>query len=304
MHAYLIIAHTNMNQLKKLIKLLDYKDNDIFIHIDKQATEEMKNYDYSKCCKYSKVYQFSEILINWGSCEQIKCELFLMIKAYKNSTKYDFYHLISGVDLPLKTQKEIHNFFQKHKKQEFINFAKEDKNPEQLNSRLKYYRLSSYFNVLPFNNSLKIMRKIDKLQIHIQKLFKVNRLKNGMHLYKGANWFSITEDLVESILKEKDKILRIYKNSYCCDEVFLQTYVMNSEKFQKRVYKFNFTNDCSTIMRKIDWNRGGPYIWRNSDFEELMNSDCLFARKFDEKIDNEIINRIYVAILNQEAENE
>ena len=304
MHAYLIIAHKNLNQLKKLIKLLDYKYNDIFIHIDKQATEEIKNFNFSKCCKYSKLHQYSEFVVNWGSYELIKCELFLMNQAHKSKNKYDYYHLISGLDLPLKSQNEIHNFFHKHKKYEFINFAIEDENPEQLNSRLKYYRLSSYYNILPLNNSLKIMRKIDKMQIHIQKLLRINRLKNGMQLYKGSQWFSITDNLVEAILKEKDKIIKMYKNSYCCDEVFLQTYVMNNKKFKKRIYKFSFTNDCSATMRKIDWNRGGPYVWRKNDYEELINSDCLFARKFDENVDNEIINCIYTTLLNQEEENE
>lgn len=304
MHAYLIIAHKNLNQIKKLIKLLDDKYNDIFIHIDKQASNEIKKFDFSKCCKYSKLYQYSELIINWGSYELIKCELFLMEQAHNSKNKYDYYHLISGLDLPLKNQKEIHNFFRKHKKYEFINFAKEAENPEQLISRLKYYRLSSYYNILPLNNSLKIMRKIDNIQIYIQKLLRINRLKKCIHLYKGSQWFSITDDLVDAILKDKDKIIKMYKNSYCCDEVFLQTYVMNNEKFKKRIYKLNFTNDCSATMRKIDWNRGGPYVWRKNDFEELMNSDCLFARKFDEKVDNEIINYIYNALLNQEEKNE
>ena len=304
MHAYLIIAHKNLNQLKKLIKLLDDKHNDIFIHIDRQSCKEMKSFDFAKCCKYSKLYQYSEFVINWGSCEQIKCELFLMEQAHKLKRKYDYYHLISGLDLPLKSQKEIHEFFYKHKNQEFINFSEIDSNEEKLNSRLKYYRLSSFYNILPLSKSFKIMRKIDNLQIHIQKLLKINRLKQYPHLYKGANWFSITDNLVSSIIKEKEKIIKMYKNSYCCDEVFLQTYVMTHQEFKDKVYKFSFTNDCSTIMRKIDWNRGGPYVWKKEDFEELMNSDCLFARKFDESIDSEIIDCIYTTLLKQEEQNE
>ena len=46
-------------------------------------------------------------------------------------------------------------------------------------------------------------------------------------------------------------------------------------------------------MRYIDWNRGNPYIWRNKDYDELINSEYLFARKFDYNKDKEIINRIY-----------
>ena len=41
MQAYLIIAHKNLEQLKKLLKLLDYSKNDLYIHIDKKAEKEM-----------------------------------------------------------------------------------------------------------------------------------------------------------------------------------------------------------------------------------------------------------------------
>ena len=39
-------------------------------------------------------------------------------------------------------------------------------------------------------------------------------------------------------------------------------------------------------MRAIDWTRGSPYEWKVSDFDELINSNKLFARKFtDSNID-------------------
>ena len=36
-----------------------------------------------------------------------------------------------------------------------------------------------------------------------------------------------------------------------------------------------------------------PYTWHKEDFGELVNSDFLFARKFDENVDSEIIDMIY-----------
>ena len=45
-------------------------------------------------------------------------------------------------------------------------------------------------------------------------------------------------------------------------------------------------------MRFIDWNKGNPYIFRSIDFEQLMSSDRMFARKFDENRDNEIIMKL------------
>ena len=50
MHAYLIMAHKNIEQLKKLLKLLDAPDNDIFLHIDKKASHLMKDINSQKIC--------------------------------------------------------------------------------------------------------------------------------------------------------------------------------------------------------------------------------------------------------------
>ena len=35
--AFLIMAHSNFDMLKLLVTQLDYKDNDIYIHIDKKV---------------------------------------------------------------------------------------------------------------------------------------------------------------------------------------------------------------------------------------------------------------------------
>ena len=42
-HAYLIMAHDNFYILEKLIQLIDYDLNDIYIHIDKKA----KNFNFN-----------------------------------------------------------------------------------------------------------------------------------------------------------------------------------------------------------------------------------------------------------------
>ena len=41
-HAYLIIAHADFELLENLLSVLDYEDNDIFIHIDKKVSYDIK----------------------------------------------------------------------------------------------------------------------------------------------------------------------------------------------------------------------------------------------------------------------
>ena len=62
-------------------------------------------------------------------------------------------------------------------------------------------------------------------------------------------------------------------------------------------------NEYDSNLRHVDWNRGNPYVFRKEDFNELMNSDKLFARKFDESKDVEIVNMIYELILSLDEAN-
>jgi len=78
--------------------------------------------------------------------------------------------------------------------------------------------------------------------------------------------------------------------------VFLQTYIKNNQFFD-HLYIPKLDNGFQSIMRNIDWNRGMPYTWREEDFEELINSNYLFARKFDETVDSTIIELISDYIL-------
>jgi hypothetical protein len=34
-------------------------------------------------------------------------------------------------------------------------------------------------------------------------------------------------------------------------------------------------------MREIDWEHGSPYIWQDHDYQTLINSNKIFARKFN-----------------------
>ena len=124
----------------------------------------------------------------------------------------------------------------------------------------------------------------------------VNKVKNEKRkFYTGANWFSITGDFAKYVVSEKDWIEKTFKHAKSSDEFFMQTLLMNS-KFKSNLYSNKMNDDYIACVRLIDWNRGGPYTWRIDDFDEMMKSKCMFARKVDEKVDNKIIEKIYKTI--------
>ena len=64
-HAYLILAHMHLRQLRTLVSLLDDPRNDIYIHIDRKAPFRAK--DLEGVCTRSTVYLSSRASASTGA---------------------------------------------------------------------------------------------------------------------------------------------------------------------------------------------------------------------------------------------
>ena len=114
-------------------------------------------------------------------------------------------------------------------------------------------------------------------------------------MQKGCNWFSITGEFAAYIAQESERLKKNLRFSYCGDEVFVQTALVNSP-FADDVYMKNCGNNHLACARLIDWQRGNPYVFRTEDFEMIKNSPAVFARKFDMDVDSEIIDKVLQSI--------
>ena len=274
-NAYLIMAHNDFGILKKILKVLDDDESDFYIHIDKKSDFQNKS-EFELYLKKSKIYFIDSMDITWGGRSQIDLEIALLKKSTEK--EYGYYHLLSGVDFPLKRPCEINEYFTSNYGINYIDFDSEDKD---YSDRVKYYHF--FQNRIGKNRSF--LMYVQKVLLFIQKVIKVNRLKDkNLKIYKGANWFSITYDLASYVVENFYKYDKMFDFSICADEVFLQTIAMASP------YRDTINKNC---LREIDWKRGRPYIFRKNDFDELIKSQNFFARKFSTQIDSEIIDKLY-----------
>lgn len=287
--AYLIQAHNQFEILKKLLCLLDSEENDIYIHIDKKVKDFDSN-EYVSICKKSNVFFVDRVSVKWGGYSQIQAELNLLTSAVKKS--YDFYHLISGVDLPIKSNKEIKIFFKNNLDKNFIQFENCNANEKKYFDRVKYY--------YPIEGGIRancLAKIVNRVAVKGQKLFKLSR-KQIMNIYKGAQWFSINSDFAMYVVNNSQRIRKQFFKSLCCDELLLQSLIMESP-YRCTLPQDVEYNDPISIFRLIDWKRGNPYIYRKDDFELLVESNCFWARKFDYDVDMEIVDKIFKYINNK-----
>lgn len=288
-HAYLILAHKNLDQLQKLVEMLDDARNDIFVHVD----AKVKDFDpsqWSGVCKHSRLtFLDKRRKVNWGGVSIMRSELDLLHKATETGV-YDYYHLLSGMDLPIKSQDEIHKFFDRHKGKEFLNFWPFKKSTW---SRFRYY------TIFPEGEGKFRTRIINHIFKGLQMAvgFRINR---NVDFRFASQWFSITDDLARYTLSREKWLEKVFRHTSTCDEIFMATLVWNSP-FRNNLYvkelppSQKVTNQSN--MRFIDWTRGEsirhPWTFRSDDYQLLKSVPHFWARKFDSTIDGEIIDRLH-----------
>lgn len=228
-----------------------------------------------------------------GGYTLVEAELQLLDAAASNGP-YDYYHLLSGSDLPLASQEFIHQFFDCHQGKEFLTFS-EAGGYDKIYQRVKFHYHQSKWTMRYANHPFKQLRirLFRKCDITYQKYLGLDYWKkiNGDKVLKyGSQWFSITDDLVHYVLSKRDWIKQSFQYSYLCDELFLHTLVYHSP-FYERVYikqpVQDIPNELQGNLRYINWWDGTPYTWSISserDCQQLalgIRLGHLFARKFD-----------------------
>lgn len=303
-HAYLIMAHGSYEQLGFLISLLDHEKNDIFLHIDKKSTfTELDQQKLQEKVEKSQLIFVPRVAVYWGGYSQIEAEMSLFKTAYQYGD-YCFYHLLSGIDLPLQSQETIHSFFEQHPDKVFLTMMTLDGDKENV-ERLKYYHLFGRLTPRTFPGILgKAFFKIYRhTEVFLQKMLGINRLKrDNLTPIKAANWGSFPQDIVKLVVESEKQIEQTFKYSFLADEVFIP-HLLQEHHLLGRLYdnrlSYDRKEDFQGNLRYINWWDGNPYTWTDTEkdisaLEEARNLGYLFSRKFNISTNPMLKDRILI----------
>lgn len=266
-HAYLIIAHDRPEELQRLIRALDHPDNAIYVHVDAKSAMDVR--PLTRVTEHSSVTLIDRKAIVWGGASIVDVELRLFETAYKNGN-FRYYHLLSGVDYPVKSQRYIHDYFERHDGENFIQVE-----PELDRFRMKfdqYHFLQEKF----VGKKRNLWKYIDFASCYVQRLFGVQRFR-GREMKRAIQWVSITDEAVAELVRRKDEITNSYRWTYCCDEIFLISELIGTP--------LEKTIAGTTDLRYIEWEwvsarDSSPRVLTTADIGHLESPDILFARKF------------------------
>lgn len=286
--AFLIAAHTDVEQLIRLVKTIT-SYGDVYIHVDKKTKPEY----------LSKLEQFAHVLarpfhmdvlsdrvnVSWGGYSQVLAIVKLIERALSSGNTYDRIFYISGLCYPLLSKEQFVDYCVKKCNQEFIKVYNitRGNNEEQKKKVILYH----YFRDIPLSHK-SFLRKIvigfPRYFLQILRIRKKPYIVLGgkrWDVYYSSSWVGLTQDCWQYVLnnlRNNIRLINYFKTSRCPDELVLATIIMNS-KFGNNVEVIdNADFERLSFMHYLHYTN---HIWTydENDFKEIMASNKLFVRK-------------------------
>lgn len=285
MQAILITAYKNYHHLKDLVDFFDDRFN-IYIHIDKKSSiskDDIERLSLRKGVQYiSQHYK-----INWGGINHLKAILELAAKAIDNSDN-TYCHLITGHDYPIASLDKFADFANTNQHNDFMEYFKLPYPawPEDGMDRLSRYNIYDLIDGRMGLNE-RLIKGFSKLQKKIG--FKRSFNKDFPTLYGGSTYWSLKRESLKYVFQymaEHPKFLKRFRYSFCSEEIFFQTILLNSP-FKNHIINNN--------LRFIIWeerNGNFPANLDYNDYNNIQKSDALFARKFEYPISEQLLKKI------------
>ncbi|WP_197280807.1 beta-1,6-N-acetylglucosaminyltransferase [Bosea vaviloviae] len=268
MIAYLVLVHRYPAQFKRMFKSIYDPANHYLIHIDKNSGPELE----ADIRRFLRGFPNSAILEGrralWGGYSLVDAELRGMAQLLEMGADWEFIINLSGQDYPLKSQDEITTFLKRNRGKEFIKVLDQAKMRPDTMKRVGRYVIEFEKRILrtPFSRSF----------------------LSGVSPYIGNQWMIVSRRFCEFVCHDPkaERYKAFYKNTFIADEGFFQTVMMNTADHGEIV---------SDDQRLIDWVPDGdiklrPRTYGAEDAQELLASHCLFARKFDAMVDDDILD--------------
>lgn len=269
--AICIQCHNNPEQLNFLIESFPKDKFDIFVHVDLKSDmihqiEKNKNVFFSK-----------RIDVRWGTFSQVEAtlELFKII----DFTKYSYIHLISGACFIAKPVDELFEFFSQSDK-EWIESVKLPEESTWSHGGVDRYQI--YYPIWLIDRPTVFFKRMLRVGyrkfIFLTKCFK-RKYYPVEKFYGSSSWFSLTSECVSWMMKyleDNKEYIAFFENSLCSDEIFFSTLINLSP------YSANIAMKNLRYMQWTDLKTGGPANLKEEDFNNIIKSECMFARKFSD----------------------
>ena len=282
--AYILLAHNNPSQLKRLVDSLK-NTGDFYIHIDKK----------SDIRPFKQVFEGMEsvhllekrVKVSWAGWSMVVGYMLALQAALENEKNYERFVMLTGQDYPLMSNEEIIKTFEDNRDVEYImayNIVTSSV-PTDKNKILKRWYLDNPFRSRFLQRAYKgIMYRV------VTRPFSGKELRvplNGKLVdpYFGQMLSAFTrkgaELLMDTYLHDK-KYNKKMKTVFAAVEIYWQTLFFNSELRQNTVQhgeEHEITEHFGWAPLHYHHYYVDTSVFTEEDFDELKDCGYMFCRK-------------------------
>lgn len=290
--AFLILAHTDPKQLQRLVNAL-LLVGDVYIHLDaKSNIKDFINQQFPDNAHFID----DRVDVSWAAYSQVHATLNMMKAAINSGNEYSHFMMLSGLDYPIKSVRNLQQLLNANPQHEFIRFYDASETDYRV-----YFDYYWFMERLPYIKP-KILEK--KLRHGFGRLLR-NFIKKprpqNMTMCWGSAYWAITPECVKYILDFADSnpdYVNWAKSCFAIDELFFHTIIANSSFVSATdgfvAYAARLTHKTANLhlihpsLRKV---------FTEADYQDLCVSDKYFVRKVVSGQSDELVTMLNREVL-------
>jgi hypothetical protein len=269
--AYVIAAHRRLDQLERLIRRLDDADTTFVVHVDLRAGNEPYEELRHRTSDLANVHYVDRHLGHWGGFGVVRAALKSIRYLVDERVPFDCAALLSGQDYPLRPPAAIRRSLAEADGASFM-----------------------AYHALPFPgwgkrgglDRVEDFHVIGRIVLHL-RLPRKRSIPGGLAPFGGSRTWFLRREVVEHVdryVRANPGYVRFFEHTLSPDELFFQTLILNS------TFAESIVNDHRLYL---EWRGGSnPATFTSADFDTIVASDALFARKFDVGVDADVLDAL------------
>ena len=285
-HAFLILAHKSPSLIRRIMKVLESDNHYFFLHVDKK-TPNIEDFKKAVSDIRNTTVLEKRISVFHAGISTTEAELALFEAVRKSRIDFDYLHLISGQDYPLRSNEQFDEFFE-HNTTSYVYI--DDKTLR--NSMAKNYDRSA--NEYHFNHTNKKYVQIYE-KLHLGRLLRLFYRRKTIDGYVGGwQWFSWNKKVFNFImdyLQSHPDYLQRFDHTASPDEHIFVTLINN--------HLDELDVAPEDPLRYISWHPHRPindsyrpFILEEVDYPFIIDSRAFFCRKIDERLSASLLDKI------------
>ena len=272
---YIILAHTLPEHLVRLVRRLESESACFFIHVDARAPSDVMAEVERELGAVPHVQLLPRHRVHWAAFSQVEAVLEGVRALLEWPADVDYGVLLTGQDYPLRPPDVIERTLQQADGRSFLGYRPSDG---------------------------RFLKRVTRRHWHREVLGRKLRLPNrfmpitvrrsppaGLRPFHGSGHWCLSRRCLEYVVGHDPETIEFFRWSSSPDEAIFQTILINSP------LAATIVNDD---LRYVDWSEGGasPRVLTSYDLDRMLASHCLFARKFDPRVDSEVIDALDTSI--------